>query len=103
MNKTLKIFLILIIAFGILAAALLPLAKVLVWDRAAKDLQFSVKSGEGTREIAQNLKNQKLISSAWIFSAFIYVKHWYLQTGVYHITPSMRLIDIAQIIHEGKV
>lgn len=103
MNKTLKIFLILIIAFGIVAAALLPIAKVLIWDRAGQDVQFSVKSGEGTREIAENLKNKELIGSAWIFSSFIYIKHWYLQTGVYHLTPNMHLIDIAQIIHEGKV
>lgn len=103
MNKKLKLILILIIAFSIVAAALLPMAKVIFWQRAGKDRQITIKQGEGTREIAENLKNQKLIGSAWVFNLVILAKHWYLQTGVYHITSDMRLMDIAQMLHEGKV
>lgn len=103
MNKKIKIILILIIAFSIVAAAVLPIAKSLWWTKARRDAQVTIKQGEGTREIAANLKKENLISSVWVFNALILSKHWYLQTGVYNITPQMNLIDIAKLIHSGKV
>lgn len=103
MNKKFKIILILVIAFSIVAAAVLPILKVLFWQKAGRDVQVVIKQGEGTREISQNLKKEKLIGSAWVFDIFIYSQHWLLQTGVYHINLEMCLIDIAKIIHEGKV
>lgn len=103
MNKKLKIILILIIAFSIVAAGILPIAKAVFWTKAGKDSQITIKQGEGTREIADNLKKENIISSAWVFNAFILAKHWYLQTGVYRVTSKMNLIDIATLIHEGKV
>ena len=103
MSNKLKIFFILIIVFSAIVAGFLPIINAVFWTKAEKDSQFTVKAGEGTREIGQNLKNENLIKSAWLFDGVIYTKKWLLQTGVYHITPEMNLIDIAKLIHEGKV
>lgn len=103
MNKNFKIILIFVIIFSIIAAGLLPIAKAIFWTKAGRDAQITIQQGDGTREISTNLKKEKLIASTWVFNAFILVKHWYLQNGVYRITSKMNLVDIATLIHEGQV
>lgn len=103
MNKKLKIILILVIIFSMIAVAVLPIAKALFWTKAGRDTQITIRSGESMREISANLKKENLIASALVFDVFILAKHWYLQNGVYRITSDMNLLDIATLIHEGQV
>lgn len=65
--------------------------------------QFSIRQGQGTRDIARELKNQKLISSPLTFSLYVYAKHWYLQSGVYTLEKGITLRDLARLFHEGKI
>jgi len=103
MNKKLKLTLIFIIIFSVIAAALLPVFKAIYWTKAGKNVQIAVDSGQSTRIIAKNLENEEIIASAWIFASFVYAKHWLLQTGVYQIESDMNMVDIANLLREGRI
>ncbi|MEI6039803.1 MAG: endolytic transglycosylase MltG [Candidatus Berkelbacteria bacterium] len=76
---------------------------VVFWHKAGRETLFIVDSGTGTRQIAKNLQKEKLISSDLFFSGFVYLRHWYLQNGVYRIKANMNLAQIATMIHSGRV
>jgi len=71
--------------------------------KAGKEVAFTVDEGQGTRDIAQDLHNQKLISSPLLFLLYVYQRHWFLQPGVYDIKSSMSAVQIASLLHDGKV
>lgn len=71
--------------------------------RSNKKVQLSVTQGQGTREIAQELQQKGLIKSSLVFYAYIYLRHWYLLSGVYAIEPQMSAKDIARLLHNGEV
>lgn len=70
---------------------------------AGKNTSISIKQGEGTREIAATLKQEGLISYPLFFSVYVYQRHWYLQPGVYKIESKMTPLQIAVMLHDGKV
>lgn len=70
---------------------------------SGQDLSLNIKQGDGTREIAQKLKNGKAIFSPMLFSFYIYQRHWYLQSGVYEIKKSMSPLEIAELLRKGDV
>lgn len=70
---------------------------------ARKEVLFSVSQGEGTREIGLNLQKEGLISSSFLFSAFVYLKRDLLQVGVYKIESKMTIPQIVALMKEGKV
>jgi len=99
-----RIFLIIILIIGFLAffywGVFLP--------KDANSTQtkiFSVKSGEGTRDIAINLEAEGLIKSAPLFR--IYTLTWglsnKLQAGEYLLSSSMNVIEIADKMVLGQV
>jgi UPF0755 protein len=94
------------ILYGILAVVL-SFILISVWGTfyktAGKDMLFDVKSGDGTRDIAHNLKEKGLIYSSLIFSVYVYQNHILLQNGVYKITSSMTMPQIISMMKEGKV
>lgn len=100
-----RLKMILIVSGTILIFLILILVPVneIFWHKAGQDVQFEVKVGDGTRAIAKNLKNDKLISSEFAFSTLVYSKNWLLQGGVYKIEKNMNLYSIAKLIHSGKV
>lgn len=104
MNKKIKIFL-LILAAVLLAglSGLIILSFYSFQTPAGQDTMFTIRKGDRTREIAQNLYQEKVIRSPLVFSAFVFIKHWYLQDGVYKITQDMKLKQILEIFHEGRV
>lgn len=100
-----KIKMILIVSGAVLVFLVLILSPInaIFWHKSGHDAQFEVKVGDGTRDIAKNLKNDKLISSDLAFSVLVYSKSWLLQTGVYRIEKDMNAYAIARLIHSGKV
>jgi UPF0755 protein len=74
-----------------------------LFKKADKAATFTVDEGQGTRDIASNLKKENLISSPMLFSLYVYQRHWFLQPGVYAIGSSMSAAQIASLLHEGKV
>ena len=98
-----KTIIIIVVFLLIILSIMLPLINKFYSQKAGRGTLFSVKAGDGTRLIATNLKKESLISSAWLFSATVYVNHWALQSGVYSIKKDMNLHDIASLIHSGKV
>lgn len=108
--KTIKNFLltrvrllVLILIISITAVIILTVFNALFWVKSSQETIFTVNTGSGTREIAKDLKKQKVISSSWLFSSLVYANHWYLQSGVYKIKPGMNLIQVAKLIQSGKV
>ena len=66
---------------------------------------FIVEQGQGSEEIAENLRTEGLISNKWAFFYYIWLegKTKGLQAGEYSLTPSMSILEIAKKILEGDV
>lgn len=63
---------------------------------------FLVKNGEGIKEIGQNLKNQGLINSQFVFDVYALIARKNLKAGNYSLSPSMSISDIAQKLSLGE-
>lgn len=63
---------------------------------------FTVKSGQSTQEIANNLEKEGLISSAFVFTYYAKAKRGLIQVGVYKLTPSQNIKEILDILVSGK-
>ncbi len=100
--KNIKLIILSIIAVIILFIATC-IVSTIFWVKPNIEIIFTINAGQGTREIAANLQEKKAISSSFIFSTLVYANHWYLQDGVYKITPEQNLISIAKMIHDGRV
>lgn len=96
-----KIILIIIISILILFIGYIVYATF--FHKAGKEAFVNIKSGQSTGEIAQNLKDQGVISSPLLFSLYVYKNHYLLQSGVYKITASMTMPQIVTMIKDGKV
>ena len=79
-----KLYIALIIIFTILLIIGIYLQQGL-FKKTNKSISFSIKQGDGTRDIANNLKNEGLISSPLLFSLYVYQRHWFILPGVYKI------------------
>ena len=97
-KKIIILFTILIVLMGILVALWLTFFK-----SAGKSGQFSVRQGEGTREIGQNLQKEGFISSSLLFSVYVYLRHDLLQIGVYKIEGDMKMSQVISLLKEGKI
>jgi len=66
---------------------------------------FVVEKGQGSEKIAENLKNQGLIRSKWVFFYYIWLrgKSTKLQAGGYNLSLAMSISEIAKKILEGDV
>ncbi|MGA2666850.1 MAG: endolytic transglycosylase MltG [Patescibacteria group bacterium] len=96
-NKTLfniknGIFLGLIILF--LVFVILMIVLFLPRDRKAKARDFTIKSGETTREIAASLKTGSFIRSSTLFLVEVKIRGGFIQAGVYKISPAESLGQI---------
>lgn len=99
MNKKSIVIVLIVILFVV------PLA-VLSYSltyKTPQDTKFSISEGDGTREIAKNLKSAKLVRSETLFYFYVYWKHWYLLPGTYEIKKGTSLVDLAQLFRGGKV
>jgi UPF0755 protein len=70
-----------------------------------EEIIFSIKKGEGTKEIAINLEKERLIKTATLFRIYTIFKGTSarLQAGEYLVSPSMSIPEITQIFVSGDV
>jgi len=93
----LLIILIFVAGFRLIS---LPLSK-----NVAEEVQFSVKKGEGSGDIALNLEKQNLIKWAPMFRIYILARGIAgdLKAGEYLLSPSMNVPEIADKLVRGDV
>ncbi len=65
----------------------------------------TIASGSSTKQIAQQLADQKLIHNAWVFEWYVHSKELgsKLQAGTYAISPSEGVPQIVATMTNGKV
>ena len=87
-------------------------AVVLFWQifvpvglNSQEEIIFSIKKGEGSRDIALNLEKQGLIAWAPVFRLYVLTVgvSGSLQAGEYLISSSMNIPEIAQKFSKGEV
>lgn len=71
--------------------------------KTKKVTKLDIKQGESTTQIGQDLKNKKLITSAKLFSLYVYAKHYLLQNGYYEIPAGSKMTGIITLFNEGKI
>ena len=64
--------------------------------------EFIVRSGQSTSEIGQNLQNDGLIKSAFVFTWYTRLQGDLIQIGVYKLSPSQNIKEILSILASGK-
>jgi UPF0755 protein len=64
-----------------------------------------IEKGWGSGEVAQELKDEQLIKSKWLFVFFVWVKGYnkHLQAGEYLLNQEMDLFRIGKMIFKGEV
>ncbi len=101
-----KVFLILI-SFCIIGAGLFLWQKVYLPNdpQVIEKQLFFIEKGEGIEQISLNLKNQGLIKNQYLFKFYTFIKGFSgeLQRGIYSLSPSMSISEIANKIRTGAV
>ncbi len=94
------IFIILLGGFFLWQGIYLPKEADLVQEKL-----FSVERGQGIKEISLNLENQELIRHRLLFQLYTFVKGISpeLQAGLYSLSPSMSVSEIADKIVRGDI
>jgi len=66
---------------------------------------FEVKSGEGVKDIAENLENSRLIKNKYYFDYYIWETNskGKIQAGKYELRGSMTIPEIVQVLSIGEV
>lgn len=74
-------------------------------NEAGGAVKFSVNRGDGVKEIAAALEEQKLIRSAWWFETYVWLNKdgANLKAGDYSISRSLNAADVASLMTGGKV
>jgi len=104
-NKKIILFFLLLL--------LVILGGVYIWQgiylpinqNSKEEVTFSIKKGEGTKEIAVNLEKEKLVRVATLFRIYTIFTgvSGKLQAGEYLISPSMTIPEIARKFVSGNV
>lgn len=74
-------------------------------DKNSKEIIFSIKKGEGTKEISVNLEKERLVRMATLFRIYTIFKGVSdkLQAGEYLLSPSMTIPEITEKFVSGDV
>lgn len=64
---------------------------------------FEVIYGQGTMEIAQNLKTAHFVNSKWVFAYYVISHDLSLKPGIYYLKNNMKIPEIFDQIAQGKV
>ena len=93
-----------IIFFAAIFAVLLILQAVASKCEGEEKL-IKIEKGWGSGEVAQELKDEELISSKWVFVLYVWVQGYknHLQAGEYLLNSKMSIPKIAKIIAQGEV
>ncbi len=102
MKKLLSIFILIILILGIWVWSGVYLPKE---PNSAETVVFSVKKGEGAKEISINLKEQNLIRYKSLFRVYVLIKGFSggLKAGEYSFSYSMNIPQIVEKLVSGKV
>jgi len=97
---------------GLLVVLLIVSSSFFLWteiylplDSSSKQaIVFEVGQGQGAREISENLQEQGLIKSGFLFQAYVFFagKAGDLQAGDYELSTSMTIPEIAEKIISGN-
>lgn len=70
-----------------------------------QDVLMKIEAGEGSREIAENLQKEGLITWSPVFRLYVLLsgKAGGLQAGTYELDSGMNIPQIAEIISEGRI
>ncbi|KKQ18043.1 MAG: Aminodeoxychorismate lyase [Berkelbacteria bacterium GW2011_GWA1_36_9] len=67
-----------------------------------EEKDFIVRSGQSTREIADSLQEEGLITSATVFTYYAKMRADLIQVGVYKISASQSIKEILAVLNSGK-
>lgn len=70
--------------------------------RSGEEKEFTVETGQSTREIAENLQKQGLISSAIVFNIYAKLRAELIQVGVYKLSSGQNMKELLGILSAGK-
>ena len=99
------IFAVLVI-FGLILSVFYMDSKVKKpMSKSAEEASFTVKRGESTTEIGENLENADLISNAFIFLLYLKYKGQAarIQAGEYKIAKNLSMIQVMEVLTKGKI
>lgn len=99
--KKVLIILSLTIILGILIFALY-FVTILNHRGSGEGREFVVKAGQSTREIGDNLQNENLISSAFVFTYYAKMRAALIQVGIYDLSPTQNIKEILAILDSGQ-
>ncbi len=70
-----------------------------------EEKEFIVREGEGLKEIAENLRMERIIGNKWVFVFHVWLEDKVnnLQAGKYSLSSSMNIPKIARKIINGDV
>ncbi len=104
-----KKYLFMILTVAVLMMAVLIFAFVVYeittpLSLTGEEKEFSVRSGDGFRDIADKLRAEGIIRNAQIFKVCVILKGWAdkLKAGDYKLSPADSVLQIAQKIYEGE-
>jgi len=97
----------------LLVTAVIILVGIYAWQgiylpinkNSKEEIVFSIKKGEGTKEISMNLEQEKLVRMATLFRIYTIFAgiSSKLQAGEYLLSPSMAIPEIAEKFTSGEV
>lgn len=104
-NRRLLIFILLIIAIILVAIYTWQGIYFPIDKNSKEEISFSIKKGEGTKEISFNLEKERLVRMATLFRIYTIFSGVSdkLQAGEYMLSPSMTIPEIAEKFVSGDV
>jgi len=107
-NKILILILIIVVAIAVSAAAgyfyFLQNVKTPLGPASAPKKAFAVLPGQGVKEIAKKLEDEKIIGDDFYFEIYAWLSDTEkrFQAGEYELTPAMNIPQIVGILISGK-
>ena len=105
MIKKIKFFaVLLIILFIVILISYIGAINSPLDKNSQEAINFSVLSGQGVKQISKNLKEAKIIDSAFFFNTYVKRKHLQdkLQAGDYVLSPALTIKEIVEILKIGN-
>lgn len=74
-------------------------------SKSEEETIFIIEEGQGLKEIAGDLKTERIIKSRWVFIFYVWLrgKSKNLQAGEYSLNSAMSIPEIAKKLIQGKV
>lgn len=103
MKKSILIAVIIILTVAIAGIWYIYFNLKVPMGKSGENQFFEVIEGQGTMEIAENLKEKGFIRSPWFFAIYVNLKNASLLPGIYYLRQNMTLNEIIEPISQGNV